>query len=281
MTAKVERAKKGIEKIRKYFEEKGFSENAQIAFLKEYNIDFFVHPLLNPYPNNPLLNLRDKFIKDIHILEQILDYIEGGFKACFSKQDRGYVLEILEEDEFKPLAKYLKECHNCLSQGLNFAGAIMLRTCLEIVVEPIGQQKHLNEKQYKSDEKQYKLHEKINIFLQKMDKIPQFQNLTPFKSNLKDLFTTIRESGNDVAHFKEDIEIIEKTLQNLEGTFKTFCFILEKTLFKNKIEQKREDEEQKELSSKLNPATLQIELKNQAPQASKIEYTPTEDDIPF
>ncbi len=306
MTPKrLESIKKGIYKIENYFSKRGFNLHDKISFFKSFlegKIDvklylcaenqdylffdwnkaytlqhFFNDDFNNGYsilnPSKSVIeqydkSARDFFDKHYDILEAILNYIDGTFETRFSKDNRGYVLEILEEEEFKPLAKYLKECHNCLSQGLNFAGAVCFRTCLEIVISSFNQGRNLEKK--------------IENFFKQIEEIATFQNVIAFKDSLNNLFTTIREAGNDVAHFKKDIEVIEQNLENMEETFATFCFILEKTLFKDKIQQKREEAERKELEEKLvNKNKPEDSFENEPEVSIDKNFTSIDDDIPF
>ena len=93
----------------------------------EYNINYPIEP------NKENLEFSLRNTDDQNIIK-LFDYIfKDKIDKLFSEEFAYQVLT--SEKDFEDLHHYLQECYSCLKANLEFAGAIMIRPCIQIFLK--------------------------------------------------------------------------------------------------------------------------------------------------
>jgi len=104
-------------------------------FFSHFKIDLkadpsFHHDINYPIPpdeENLQFSLRHNDISDQQIISLFNEIFANNLKNFFSEE---FAYQALTKD-FEDLHHYLQECYNCLRVNLEFAGAILIRSCIE------------------------------------------------------------------------------------------------------------------------------------------------------
>jgi hypothetical protein len=147
-------------------------------------------------------------------------------------------LEVLEDDKYKDLKLYLKECHKCASGELKLAFAILMRSLIEIALDLYNIKGTLEKK--------------IDSFINGIDDNPDFEIFKKYNKaeELKEFLTKVRKGGNSVAHVNKDfINYINN--HDSTTTFKLFCLFVEYSVLKDDIK-KLQDEKASESFASIN-----------------------------
>jgi hypothetical protein len=193
-----------------------------INFSKESKEDFDIDDLFNAEEENVRQLYKYLFKDKYEESEHLTSYFTDG----------KYAIEALGEDEFFNLNLYLQECFECNKAERKLATAMLLRSCLEIIIDLKGN-----------------LDKNIEKFFTDFDTKEEFKDFADKAQQLKPFFHNIRGIGNDVAHIKKDDmnDVINKI--NLTDILKLICMLIENSILKPNIEARKAEAKKKKIES--------------------------------
>lgn len=214
----------------------------------------------NYFCSDDLLSSNDKNISEL--FEYLLN--DKGLGHLFHDK---YAIEILAtEEKFFNLNLYLNECFECIKADRKIATAMLLRCCVEILVDMCGH-------------KERTLAGNIDKFIQSMEGNTTFVMFSKNKkqNELQQFLEGVKDFGNDAAHLngKNVKDFIEK-YDNKE-ILKLFCILIEHSLLKDDIRKRNEDDVENRVKS------IDFAIKERIFVQDTTDNTPSteDDDIPF
>ena len=212
------------------------------------------------FDTNYLLTADDKNINEL--AEYLLN--DKGLSHLFHDK---YAIEILAtEDKFFNLNLYLNECFECIKADRKIATALLLRCCVEILVDMCGYKKG-------------NLAKDLENFISSMEGNETFAmfNKNNKKGELEKFLVGIKDFGNDAAHLngKNIKDFIEK-YDNKE-ILKLFCILIEHSILKDDIRKRNE----LDVENRVKSIDFTIKEKNFDKENSSDDFPNTDDDIPF
>lgn len=249
-----------IDEILKYFSEKYGKEdwNGNFCYdeqririiLGRYGIHYSGH-----FDSDFLLKAEDKKIYDLS--EYLLN--DKGLAHLFHDK---YAIEILNsEEKFFNLNLYLNECFECIKSNRKIATAMLLRCCVEILVDMNGI-------------KERTLAVSIDKFTQSMKDNTKFIIFSKYnkENELKKFLEGVKDFGNDAAHLNgQNVKDFIEKYDNKE-ILKLFCILIENSILREDINNRNEQD----IANKIKSIDFTIkEIKE-----NKIEEE-ANDEIPF
>ncbi len=207
-----------------------------------------------------LENADDKNI--VELAEYLLN--DKGLSHLFHDK---YAIDILStEEKFFNLNLYLQECFECIKTNRRIATAILLRSCVQILVDMCG---------YKGRS----LAASIDQFIPSMENNETFIMFSNCKkqNELKQFLEGIKDFGNDVAHLngKNVKDFIEK-YDNKE-LLKLFCILIEHSILKDDIRKRNE----RDVENRVKSIDFSIKEKVIAPNTTSYLEASSDEEIPF
>jgi hypothetical protein len=251
-----------IEKILKYFYDKFGEED----FYGKINYDeqririilgkFGISYSGKHFDSDVLLKTEDKKIYDLS--EYLLN--DKGLAHLFHDK---YAIEILNsEEKFFNLNLYLNECFECIKSNRKIATAMLLRCCVEILVDMNGI-------------KERTLAGSIDKFAQSMKDNPKFIIFSKYnkENELKKFLEGVKNFGNDAAHLNgQNVKDFIEKYDNKE-ILKLFCILIENSILREDINNRNEQD----IENKIKSIDFAIKEKM---KENKIEEE-VNDEIPF
>ena len=211
------------------------------------------------FDDSYLLNADDKNIAEL--AEYLLN--DKGLSHLFHDK---YAIDVLStEEKFFNLNLYLQECFECIKTNRRIATAILLRSCVQILVDMCG---------YKGGS----LAVSIDKFIPSMENNETFIMFSNCKkqNELKQFLEGIKDFGNDAVHLngKNVKDFIEK-YDNKE-LLKLFCILIEHSILKDDIRKRNERDVENRVKSidfSMKEKVVKVEIESEWPY--------TDDEIPF
>jgi hypothetical protein len=212
----------------------------EAGYYKKYTCENKVLKLYFEYDNSrTYFWILNKILHDSSDfkIQNLYNYIfgENNIKKLFTN---AYSPEILATDEkYENLNLYLNECYKCIKSSNLIAGAILLRSCLEIFINKYSAKYHV--------------HQKIEDVIKNFNEINDFKLFDEIskKDEIEKFFKEIKNLGNDSVHLNgKKIKEIINTF-DIERAFTYMCIIIENTILTEEIDKKLKNDQKKKLSS--------------------------------
>ena len=244
-------------------------EDIQI-FLSHFKIDLKQDPSSQNYTNyltlpseeNLQFSLRHNDISDQQIISLFNEIFANNLKNFFSEE---FAYQALTKD-FEDLHHYLQECYNCLRVNLEFAGAILIRSCIEKFL-------YLYEKNPND--------RAIDNFIKKIDEDDSLKIFKNRKKNIGDFFNLCQKNANHAVHlrYKEAKEYIDQ--YSVDDSLRLLCLIIENTILKEPIEKIREQEKLKKINEIKFDHKKSSPKKHEKIDSKTIDSNDEDEEIPF
>jgi hypothetical protein len=212
------------------------------------------------FHSDNLLDASDQSI--VPLFEYLLN--DKGLTHLFHDK---YAIQVLAtEERFSNLNLYLNECFECIKADRKIATAILLRACVEILLD-----------MQNCKERNLKLSiEKFILLIEKDDAFTMFSKSNK-QNELKQFLEGIKDFGNDAAHLngKNAKDFIEK-YDNKE-LLKLFCILIEHSILKDDILKRNE----RDVENRVKSIDFSMKEKVVTPESESDISPNTDDGIPF
>lgn len=267
MTLDIRRKFKLIDQITEYIRANLFTENQWGDIILDYDR---ISILLGRFG---IESSNKGYCKDLTYaadenIHELAEYLlnDKGLSHLFHDK---YAIEVLStEERFSNLNLYLNECFECIKADRKIATAILLRACVEILIDIGGFRNN-----------QDSLGTSIGKLIPLMEKNEAFAmfNKNKKQSELKQFLEGIKDFGNDAAHLngKNVKDFIEK-YDNKE-LLKLFCILIEHSILKDDIRKRNE----RDVENRVKSIDFSMKEKVIFQDTTSNSEVSSDDEIPF